>query len=499
MAQSTTQHQPTVQELRKWYSEYSLRQDNYAKVKNALQFLDLTKAETRTFSTFSKETLRNYMKNPKANETSLRNLSRFLYRVSQSYRRLIDYNAQQVDLKSIIVAPRIDFTKEYKAEDVFNDYYSTCKLLDKMNLAKEMYPMLVLAWKEDASFGYIYTDDTGFMIMPLDADYCRVSSCNYDGTLNYAFDFTYFRRHAECLEYWDKEFKKKYEAYQKNSDLRWQELNPEKTICLKVNIDDPTMCLAPYSGMLESVIDNIDLQSIVAVKDELSIYKLLVARLQPLSGSDTPDNWEVDIDSALEYYSKLEASLPDCVAAAISPLPIETIEFKGTTTDDNDMIANSTNNLFKVSGGSMVLNDEHTGTEIYRAHMIADMEHALKPLLGEIEAWTNRYLGYNLKNPSKVSYIETTPWMRREKRAEIIQSGQYGVPVKTVLAALDGLSPLDMLSLQYLENDVLKIHDMWLPLNSSHTQSGVGTDAVSTDDDTSVIDDKAVDDNEDNE
>ena len=164
--------------------------------------------------------------------------------------------------------------------------------------------------------------------------------------------------------------------------------------------------------------------------------------------------------------------MPDCVSAVISPLPIEPIEFKGTTTDDTDMVANSMSNLFKISGGSMVLNDEKSGASIFRAHIIADMMQALKPLLGQIEKWMNRHLYYILYNPSIVKYLETSPWMKNEKKKELIESAQYGVPVKMAVAALDGFSPLEVLRMQFLENDTLGLHDAWIPLQSSYTQSG---------------------------
>ncbi len=467
---STVGKKYTATEIRE-FQKQDRRKELYAKAQEAINLLDLTKNQSRTYTIYSKENLRAYMKNPQSNENSLRNLSRFLYRVSQPYRRLVNYNAQQIDLTAMTLSPSINITEENNKETVLKDYYDTCVKVDQMNLHSEIYKLLVTAWIEDAAYGYIYEDDTGFFIYPLDGEYCKVSSTNMDGTLNFAFDFTYFKKREELLEYWDSEFKSMYDTYKKDSKLRWQELNPEKTICIKIGIEDPTLCIAPYLSLFESIIDNIDLQSIVAVKDELSIYKLLVARLNHMSGSDDPSDFEVDIDTALSYYYKLEASLPDCVSSVISPLPIEAVEFKGTTTDDTDMIANSMSNLFKISGGSMVLNDEKQGASIYRAHQIADMMQALKPLLGQIQAWMNRHLSYILSNPAKVKYLETSPWMKNEKKKELMESANAGIPVKMAVAALDGFSPLEVLRMQFLENDVLSLHSTWIPLQSAYTQS----------------------------
>ena len=468
---STSSKKLTASEMRE-FQKQERRKELYAKAQQAVNLLDLTKNQTRSYTIYNKESLRSYMRNPASNENSLRNLSRFLYRVSQPYRRLVHYNAQQVDLTAMVLSPNINITEQNDTATVLKDYYDTCVVVDRMHMDSEIYKMLVTAWVEDTAYGYIYEDDTGFFIYPLDGEYCKVSSTNMDGTLNFAYNFSYFRSRQELLEYWDSEFQTKYNAYQSDSKLQWQELDPERTICIKVGIDDPTLCIPPYLALFESIIDNIDLQSIVSVKDELSIYKLLVARLEHMANSDDPSDFEVDIDTALEYYYKFEASLPDCVSSVISPLPIEPIEFKGTTTDDTDMIANSMSNLFKISGGSMVLNDHKQGASIFRAHIIADMMQALKPLLGQIQSWMNRHLSYLLSNPARLKYLETSPWMKNEKKKELIESAQYGVPVKMAVAALDGFSPLEVLRMQFLENDTLALHESWIPLQSSFVQSG---------------------------
>lgn len=386
-----------------------------------------------------------------------------------------------IDLDCMSVIPLQDIENLRSEDEILKEYASTLLQLQKMNLQSEIYKCVLTAWIEDAFFGYVYEDDTNFFIMPLPSEYCRVSSINYDGTLNFAFDFSYFRRYTDDLEYWDAEFKRMYNKYQSDNTLRWQELNIERTICLKINIEDFTMCLPPFVGLFESLIDLVDLQSIQAVKDELSIYKLLIARLQPLSGTNEPDDFEVDIATALEYFEKFSNSLPDQVTAAISPLPIETIEFKENTTQDVDALSNAQSNLLKMSGGSQILDNDKTGSTIYEAQILSDTLTALKPLLPQIQCWVNRYLGYVLGDHAFVKYLEVSPYTKNKKKKELLESGQNGVPVKLAVASLDGFNPLETMSLDFLENKVLKLHETWVPFATSYTQSSDGDNSKDVD------------------
>ena len=179
----------TTQEIKNYALKQQALQEKFAQVKQAVQLIDLTKTETRTFTVFSKDKLRQYMQNPKTNESNLRNLSRFLYRVSHNYRRLISYQAEMVDLTALNVIPQIDFTEDaHDDEKIKTSYFNTLVQLDKMNMQSEILKCLLIAWREDTFYGYTYEDDSGFFIYPLDGDYCKVPSVNYDGTLNCAFD-----------------------------------------------------------------------------------------------------------------------------------------------------------------------------------------------------------------------------------------------------------------------------------------------------------------------
>lgn len=475
--------QKSIQEIKEFDMQFQRRQELFASTKSAIQFLDLTKSESRTFSTFSREKLKSYMTNPKANENNLRDLSKFLYRLSHPYRRLIGYNAEMLDLSAMTIIPDNELVQAGNTEAALQSFIETAVIVDKMDLKEEIYKCALIAWREDAFFGYTYFDENdGLYIMPLDARYCKISSTNYDGTFNMAFDFSYFRAHAECLGYWDKEFNQKYNKYQTDNNLRWQELDPAKTMVLKVNTDDPTMCVPPYLALFSQILDLVELAEIQKTRDELSAYMLLVAKLKHLQGSTEPDDFDVDINTAIAYFNKLDEALPPCVDAVLSPVEIDAITFKDhNTTETNDMLSRSMENIFATSGGYQVLGNKQSGQAIFSAQILSDTLNALKPLLWQIEHWHNRFLTYVMSEHAKVKYLMCSPYTKNDYKKSLMESAQYGVPVKMAVAALDGFSPLEVLGAQFLENDCLSLHSTWIPLQSSHTSSGApveGTDPV---------------------
>ncbi len=471
------QNKKTVAQRKEYFEEVARNSATFASNSKALSLLDMTKTQNKMVTTFNKEKLRNYMKNPYANMANLRKLSQFLYRLSYQYRRLISYNASMIDLKAHTVIPLINLVEQETPEELKERYYNALVKLEQMSLDEEIYKLLTVAWREDTVYGYVYDDGKDFFIHILDGEYCQISSVE-DGIFNFAFNFEYFKSNEYDLENWDSEFKQRFQAYEKDSKLKWQELDPNKTICLKVNPEDPMLCMPPFVALFDQIIDLIDLQAIQSVKDELSIYKLLVAQLETRNGAEEADQWKVDIDTAIDYFNRLSDELPEAVSAVLSLFPIEPIEFKGNSTEDVDMVANAMSNLFINSGGSQVLNNKNlTGTAGYEAAHIADAEMAISSLLPQIQKWTNRYLRNWLKDENiKVHYMEVTPFTRKQKRKELIESAQNGVPVKMAIAAIDGFSQLETVSMQMIENDILQLQDNWIPLSTSYTLSGTAGD-----------------------
>jgi hypothetical protein len=479
---STPSGDKTVKQVSEYLTKQEQVNEMFATTQamiDALQLVDLSKTESRTFQTYSRDTLRTYLKSPKNYESQIRNLSRYLYRLCYEYKRICYFYATMVCGDVFNIVPLVDPTKKINENKLIKNWYATLSKWQRMNFENELTKLLIVAWREDTVYGYVYDDSdqeggTCFYQI-LDGDYCRVSSIE-EGVFRFAFDFSYFRSHSTYLDYWDSEFKEKYEAYENDSSLRWQELDPERQICLKVNADDATMDYPPFASLFESIISNIDLQSIKTAKDELSAYKLLVARLKPLTGAKSPDDFEVDPQTALKYYNKFVAALPECVNACLSPIPIEAVEFKDlNTTDDTDMISSSLSNLFKRVGG-VILDNDKTGSTIYEAQIIADMELAHGTIVPQLNRYLNLYFDYTIGNDhARIKYLKgVCPYTRKSKRKEYLESAQNGMN-KMKIAILDGESQLEFISSLYLES-ALGINELMTPLNTSYTQSSSSSD-----------------------
>lgn len=475
----------SIQEL----SEFQEKEKRAAwakQMRDALQLIDLENIPSKTYTVYSKESLRNYLKNPlsDSNSKNLRKLSQYLYVLSPQYRRIIAYFASQIDASLYNVIPNVSMVEDNDNEQILADYEAVLKLLDKIGVPRWVFSVLVTCWREDVFYGYVYYDETtaqdidSFLILPLDPDYCRISSVNYDGTLNIAFDFTFFDggNNIKYLEYWDKEFNKLYNSYKSNNKLRWQELDPERTFCFKVNYDQTDRVIPPLSGLLEDIINLIDLKGITSVKDELSIYKLLVAKIDTLSGATDPDDFEISLDLAVDFFNKINASLPPEIGVVLSPMEITPVTFDKDATDESNSITKASSNLFESAGVSQVMDSAKlTGATAVTAAMRFDGLYSLKPLLAQIEARINRFLDYVLPdNGMRVKYLPVTPYFKDEAIKQTAEACTLGLPLKTQLASLMGLNPLDMNSMLYLENEILQLHDKMVPMQSTYTQSSTG-------------------------
>lgn len=462
----------SVEQLREWYNTHHSAIENYEKALAGMKLIDPKKTETRSYTVFKRETLREYLKNPARNYKKIIELSKFLYTRSHPYKKLIHYNASMVDVNLRTIVPVMDLTKKSRDKNkILKDYYATCNIMNRSNIKSEIYKMDVIAWREDTAYGVWYSDESGIFILPIPYDYAKVDSVYPDGTFGFAMDMTYFDSRQDELEMYGDPFVRLYNEYRKDTiNNRWQHMDDDRAYVIKVNIDDPTLPLPPYLPLFNQIINLADTEDLQADKDEASVYKLLNFFVN--TKGDEPDDFTVDIDTAVKYFNLAIEQLPKYVGAFISPLKVEPIAFEKDQAADTNIIENATKNLFNSSGGAQILHSLNITTTIgWLSVLISDTEYGSSLIRPQVENNINRLINFEKKNSCRIKLLPVSPYLKNMYKESLEKDFQYGVPVKLALNALNGFTEIESISMAKLE-EMLDLSNLFKPPQSANTQSG---------------------------
>ena len=439
----------------------------FAAVKDILTLIDLTSSKSQSYTIYSKDNLRSYLQNPstESNQKNLRKLSEFLYTVSHVYRRLVLNKANQFDAKSYIVYPRLNDNGEVE-DSSYQNYIKTSNYVQGMHLDTQIRKCLIKAWLDDVVYCFCYgnPEDDLFFLHILDPDYCKISSVDYySGKINFAFNFSFFDgSNSFYLDVYDPVFKKMYNSYKSDSKLRWQELPPEQTFCLKINEENLDYGVPPLSGLFNSLIDLVDLSQIQAVKDELSAYKLIWAKIDTISGSKEVDDFQIDLELANQFYQKLQSVLPEGVAFGMSPMDLNDITFEADAANDTNVVNKALTNLIETNGDIVLNSNKITNSTSFKFAMMAESMTAMA-VVSQFNVWVNFYIKNNLGVEDViVEFSDVSKYFKDDKIDQLLKLGQYGLPVKMQMASLLGISPAQCRSLEYLEDKLGLARTKWV-------------------------------------
>jgi len=451
------------------YGEFlqSLTYSNLAQVK----LRNLNSSESNpTYRKFNKEQIVKFLGNPAASEKQLRDMSIYLYNISNYYRRLIQYFAN-MSVYAYIVSPYgLDRTKAINKGKFKRSYFAALAQLEKMNLRHEFTKIMTVVFREDVYYGVAWETGDSFTFQKLDPDYCKISSAE-DGVYNFAFDFSYFDSNVDKLANYPPEFFEKYALYKTGGQTyKWQELNSATSICLKMNESD-VVPIPPFVALFSALADIEDYRAISKNATEANNYKALALEI-PISQTDGA--FLLDYDLCKDFYNMLCSVLPSNIGAIMSPMRISSWNFErsGVTSDTNE-VAKSEASMWQQAGVNKILfgGGEDPSASTLELCTVND-QMIVFGMMRQVERWINR----KLKQMStayhfKVSILDVTIYNREKMHSQYLKDGQYGLPVRSAIMATQGFSPSDMEGMYYLENSILELPDKEIPLTSSNTQS----------------------------
>lgn len=444
-----------------------LRYANLSSIK--VRDLENNKDYAPTYRKYTKSQIVTYLGNPANYETQLRQMSQYLFNISNYYRRLIQYFANMSTFSYIVVPYGIDRTKSINLNKFKKGYYSVINQLEKMNLRHEFTRALMVAFRDDVYYGYAWETNDSYTFQQLDADYCKISSIE-DGVYNFAFNFSYFDANSERLPNFPPEFTTMYNAYQKDSNLKWQELNSDNTVCIKIN-EQTHIPVPPFVSLFSALADIEDYRAISKNASEVNNYKALALEI-PVDDQGT---FLIDYDLCKEFYDMLCNVLPENIGAFMSPMKVSSWDFeKSGAVSGSDDVEKAESSMWTEAGVNPTIfgggaKDNSTAVKM---STVSD-QMIVFAVMRQIERWVNRKLkSVSTAYKFKINILDVTYFNAQEMHDKYIKDGQYGLPVRSAIMATAGYSPSDMENMLYLENDVLGLNEQEVPLKSSNTMSG---------------------------
>lgn len=426
-------------------------------------------ASTPAFSLYNKDDITSYLANPYTYEKQLRKAITYIYGASPHFRRLIQYFAGLTDLSYVVSPYKLD-PKTANVKTVSRNYRKVLNVMSAMSIKTQIPKIVTVCLREDVFYGTMWVTNDSITIQQLPSDYCSISTIE-GNVANVTFDFSYFDSHGSLLEFYPPEFSSKYKIYQKKRTNKWIELDAPMSFAIKCNNDIMDYSLPPFAGLLREVYDIEDYKQLKEAKTALENYAMVSMTL-PM---DDEGSWKIDLEKAKEFWRNLDAVLPEEVGSVLTPMPLSKIGFDNSNTGTTDTVAEAEQNLFTAAGvSSLLFNNEKASANALLLSIKADQAITFG-IVKSIEDMINRFIqsqGYG-KN-FKITFLDCSPYNRKEVGEAYLKACQYGIPMVSYYCASQGLGQAEMDCMSFLEGEVLEIHKMFKPLQSSAQMSSRG-------------------------
>ena len=488
---STSTRDAALEEVRREFNkDEARRKENYEKALEALkQFRDPNKAADLKLNSYERKAIREYLKRPANNEDKLREVADYLYYRNQILYRMCHWYASMWSLDCRQIIPTYSLTSENSPDSMLKQYESTLDKLDAFNIHGNWHDVALRCYLEDVCFTIFFRDNKNAFFYILAPDECRIDGRYLSGDFSYSVNMAKWKseKRRQLAGWLGEPLVSMLKKYDEDTTHPWVHMPDEWGAAFKFNSDRPDLVIPPTAAILQQVAALNDIADLQALKDEASVYKLLLVPMKVLSGAKNSDDWAVSVDLLIKYYDIMKEILPSYVASALIPGEVtndNVIDFSTTSADkDVDRLQQSQDTLMATSGGGSVLNANYiNSTAAFKAWLQSESEFAISSLLPQVEGFTNRMLRYDMVKgkpkpssiePCKLMYFEVTVYTKKELQDSLLSSCQYSFSNRLAYNTFNGISERATLAMEFFETQVLHLPEqMTHPLQSSYTTSG---------------------------
>lgn len=422
---------------------------------------------------YTRDQVEKFLESPDKNAEKLQEMSLFLYNVSQNYRRLIDYLCL-LPTDNYWLSP--NDTMVDNIDDFKQSYIDVARKYSRYSFKNILPNIRHTVFLKGIYFGVCYESKESFCLKELRTDYCKISSLE-DGVFYFSFNLSFFDAYPRLLPEYGKDFEKAYRLYHGDVELgipadktkKWFE--PKNQICVKLDNSQTDYSLPYFVGLFPAIMEIDIYKEIKKDKAVLDNYKVLAMQM------DTDDNGvpKMEFDAAEKYYDQAAQNLPEGVGLILSPFKISDFSLQSSGTSDGDIAEEATKLFWENAGVSSLLfglGDKPTSQSL---ELSIRPDEAIVYNINENigKAFNTKFRKSNPDYMFSINFLDQSRFSVNTVIDSLTKSATYGLPVKSKLLAAQGLSPLDVLTMSFLEDTVLGFTEEMLrtPLLQSSTMS----------------------------
>lgn len=411
--------------------------------------------------------------------TAMQQLSRTFFFRDGLYKRIIFYYATLLKYVGILI-PNPTAGNELSTPYVLKRYNNALDYIDKLFLPTLFTQFSLRALVDGCYYGVIQSiDKTEFVILDLPAEYCRSNFKDLHGNDIIEFNVTFFDQiyeddnRKQALKVYPKVIADHYRRWKKGQITSvWVKIPTDIGFCFPFSDDGRPFFL----DLIPAVMDYDEAVDINRERDLEEIRKIIVQKIPHLSDGTLL----FEPDEALEMHSGAVGMMKGNknISVLTTYADVDAVVSKTSSEATTNALEKNLQNVYaraSVSGqlfaptGSQALNTSITNDMALMMVLADKYSHFVTFIINFLFANANINFKYSIL---PVSWYNVSQYIT--DTFKLAQSG-YSFLLPSIAA---GVSQKDLMNLKGLENDVLKLDKILLPLQSSYTQSKTGTGQV---------------------
>ena len=405
----------------------------------------------------------------------LRELSRYYYRVNGTYRNNINFLSTLLKYDTV-VTPVYDINKKIAKDAMIKNFYGACSFVDDLNLPVTFSKLTREILLTGIYYGILREDEGKYTIQDLPIAFCRTRYKDFNDLNVLEFNLNYFlRMFSSDLEI--AEVVKTFPKIIQTSYKKWRENNlPDPWVEIPAALGGVSFSFGDNTPLLISAIQELykmtEAQDREARRDEKELYKLLIQKM-PI---DNKGELVFELEEVSEIHESVAAMLADHdtidVLTTFGDTSLESLQDSTAASQSSDRIEKYKTAAFDALGRSSLLFNSEGSSSL--AYSIQRDEALVFSIAQQYINWikfqiNERFARSNFKFDFAI--LPTTVFNQEKIQKQYFQGAQYGYSKMYAAVAL-GIKQTNQLSLMSFENDILKMHEKMIPLQSTYTTSG---------------------------